>query len=82
MEAQLEKNLFGTRDFFGFSFQYDLRWASSGPHSERHGHGWGRGQQLERGWDVGTGLQKKATLERFGLAGVARDLRKVDALAK
>jgi aldehyde:ferredoxin oxidoreductase len=36
----------------------------------------------ERGWDVSTGLQKKATLERFGLADVARDLKKVGALAK
>jgi aldehyde:ferredoxin oxidoreductase len=37
---------------------------------------------LERGWDVRTGLQKKATLERFGLADVAQDLKKAGALAK
>ncbi len=36
----------------------------------------------ERGWDVRTGLQRRATLERFGLADVARDLKRVGALAK
>lgn len=36
----------------------------------------------ERGWDVRTGLQKRSTLKKFGLADVARDLAKYKRLAK
>lgn len=36
----------------------------------------------ERGWDVRTGLQRRSTLEKFGLADVAKDLRKNRRLAK
>jgi aldehyde:ferredoxin oxidoreductase len=36
----------------------------------------------ERGWDVRTGLQKRSTLEKFGLSDVAKDLGKLERLAK
>ncbi len=36
----------------------------------------------ERGWDVRTGLQKRKTLERFGLTDVAQDLTKHRRIAK
>lgn len=35
----------------------------------------------ERGWDVRTGLQRRSTLEKLGLADVAEDLAKVNRLA-
>ncbi len=36
----------------------------------------------ERGWDVRTGLQRRNTLKKFGLADVARDLAKQRRIAK
>jgi aldehyde:ferredoxin oxidoreductase len=34
-----------------------------------------------RGWDIRTGLQKRSTLKKFGLADVARDLAKIGKVA-